>query len=568
MQIRIEAQFAPEPNLPPALPATSAQRGAGGSTRAWWATAVGAYVLLCLPLLLVDVPPLTDYPNHMARMDILAQLGREPFLTQVYQARWEVIPDLAIDSFMPWLVTVLPVDVAGRLLLAAILLLDLAGVTACAAALHGRRTWWSLGAALAAYNMSFLMGFLSFNLTLATAMVAAAAWMRLRGGTSAIATATFGAGAASVLFIGHLLGLLFFALLIGSFEVPLARMRLRNAAPDIASRARAFLASWPLAVSAAPPALLYAISGVSAARDRPRWPIWSDLPIEAMAAFLNYNWPVDVVTACLVVAFLAGCTMWSRLRVAPGAAVAVVAVCVLIPLLPHDFKGGSYFAMRLGVMLGFLAFLSFRPALAGRCARIIAAAFALLFVTRMAIVSTAWWDFRTDISNTRTLLRNVNRGERLAELNFEPEDVPDYFSNVPTSWRISNHQRTTIHLMAMAVTERRAFWPMVFANPDQQPLVLDPHWQSLAEPTLKLPSYADLVKRRASGKASGANPFCAFDWVILQNTWTEPNPETLAPEWLALVASNRTGALYRSRAARDCRSGPEAMIVPASASTP
>ena len=111
---------------------------------AWWATAVGAYVLLCLPLLLVDVPPLTDFPNHMARMDILAQLGHEPFLTQVYHARWKVIPNLAIDSFMPWLVTVLPVYVAGRLLLALILLLDLAGVAACAAALHGRRTWWSL----------------------------------------------------------------------------------------------------------------------------------------------------------------------------------------------------------------------------------------------------------------------------------------------------------------------------------------------------------------------------------------------------------------------------------------
>jgi hypothetical protein len=111
---------------------------------------------------------------------------------------------------------------------------------------------------------------LNFNLTLAMAMVAAAAWMRLRGSTFAIAAATFGAGAASLLFIGHLLGLLFFALLIGSFEAPLARMRLRNAAPDPASRARAFLASWPLAVSAAPPILLYAISGVSAARNRPR----------------------------------------------------------------------------------------------------------------------------------------------------------------------------------------------------------------------------------------------------------------------------------------------------------
>ena len=219
-------------------------------------------------------------------------------------------------------------------------------------------------------------------------------------------------------------------------------------------------------------------------------------------------------------------------------------------------------------MLGFLAFLSFRPVLAGRSACLVGAAFALLFVTRMAIVGAAWWDFRTDIANTRALLQHVNPGERLAELSFEPEDVPSYFSNVPISWRISNHQRTTIHLMAMTVTERRAFWPMVFANPDQQPLMLDPDWQSLAESTLKLPTYADLVRRRARGDTSGASPYCAFDWVVLQNTWTEPNPETLAPGWLALVASNRTGTLYRSRDGRNCGSGRESTPVPASPGTP
>jgi hypothetical protein len=224
--------------------------------------------------------------------------------------------------------------------------------------------------------------------------------------------------------------------------------------------------------------------------------------------------------------------------------------------------------MRLGIMLGFLAFTSFRPALAGCSVPIVGVAFALVFVTRIAIVCAAWWDFRTDVSNTRALLQNVKPRERLAELSFEPEDVPGYFSNVPTSWRISNHQRTTIHLMAMAVTERRAFWPMVFANPDQQPLVLDPYWQSLAQSTLKWPSYADLVRRRATGNISGTNPFGAFDWVILQNTWTEPNPATLAPEWLALVASNRTATLYRLRAERNCRLGREVSIVPTSGSTP
>lgn len=529
---------------------------------------MGAYALLCLPLLLVDVPPLTDFPNHMARMDILAQLGREPFLTQVYRANWKMIPDLAIDCFMPWLLSVLPVYVAGRLLLALILLLDMAGVIACAAALHGRQTWWSLGAALAAYNMSFLMGFLNFNLTLAVAMLAAAAWMRLRARIPAIATAGFGATAACILFIGHLLGWLFFALLIASFEAPLAWKRFRRAGPGGASRARTLLASWPLAVSAAPPALLYAVSGVSAAATPSRWPAWSDRAIEAMAAFVNYDWPLDVATACLVAAFLVACALWSRLQIAPGAVIAVAAAAVLIPVLPHDFKGGSYFAMRLGVMLGFLAFLSFRPTLVGRGARLVGVTFGTLFAARMAVVGAAWWDFRADIANTRALLCNVNPGDRLAEVGFDPQHVPGYFDIAPISWRLSNHQRTTIHVMAMAVTERRAFWPMVFANPDQQPLVLDPAWQSLAESTLKLPSYEDLVERRATGNTSGASPFCAFDWVVLQNTWAEQHPEILAPQWLTLVASNRTGTLYRSRDGQNCESVPESTHVPASIGSP
>jgi hypothetical protein len=459
---------------------------------------------------------------------------------------------------------VLPVYVAGRLLLALILLLDMAGVIACATALHGRRTWWSLGAALVAYNMSFLMGFVNFNLTLAAAMLFAAAWMRLRTRKPAIATAAFGATAACILFIGHILGWLFFALLIASFEAPLAWQRFRRAGPGAASRARTLLASWPLAISAAPPAVLYAVSGMSTAAAPSRWPAWYDRAIEAMAGFVNYSWPLDVATACLIAGFLAICALWSRVRIAPGAAVAVAVAAVLIPILPHDFKGGSYFAMRLGVMLGFLVFLAFRPTLVGRGARLVGIAFATLFAARMAIVSAAWWDFRTDVANTRALLHDVNPGDRVAELGFDPEHVPGYFFNAPISWRLSNHQRTTIHLMAMAVTERRAFWPMVFANPDQQPLVLDPAWQSLAESTLKLPSYGDLVDRRASGNSSGSSPFCAFDWVVLQNTWTEPHPETLAPHWLTLVASNRTGMLYRSRDGRNCGSVPESAYVPAS----
>jgi hypothetical protein len=247
---------------PPFASAPAPARGPDWHPLAWWGAAAAAWALICLPLLLVDVPPLTDYPNHLARMDVLANMARVPFLASVYEARWSVIPDLAIDSFMPWVVSVVPVHTAGRMLLALILLLDVAGAAACAAVLHGRRTWWSLGAALAAHNVAFLMGFLNFNLTLGAGMLLAAAWIRLRQRTPAPVAAAFGFGTVGLLFFGHLMGLFFHVVLIGSYEASLLWQRLRRCGWRPQAACRAVLASWPVALAAVPLAVLYPLSGL------------------------------------------------------------------------------------------------------------------------------------------------------------------------------------------------------------------------------------------------------------------------------------------------------------------
>ena len=39
-----------------------------------------------IPILLVEIPPLADYPNHMARMHILADAGRSPVLTHIMKS--------------------------------------------------------------------------------------------------------------------------------------------------------------------------------------------------------------------------------------------------------------------------------------------------------------------------------------------------------------------------------------------------------------------------------------------------------------------------------------------------
>ncbi len=98
-----------------------------------------------MPLLVVDVPPLLDYPNHLARAFVLASLPADPVLTAFYTPQWAIIPNLATDLIAPPLIRVLPVHVVGRLLVAAAVLVPVLGTIAYGRAIGGRGGVWRSG---------------------------------------------------------------------------------------------------------------------------------------------------------------------------------------------------------------------------------------------------------------------------------------------------------------------------------------------------------------------------------------------------------------------------------------
>ena len=115
---------------------------------AWWLTLGALSAALLAPLLIADVPPILDYPNHLARFVLLAAGPDDPALGPVFTPHWTIIPDLAVDVIGPTLLRVMPVHFAGRILLGGILLLNLAGVLAlhlrCSGggrSGHWRRVW-------------------------------------------------------------------------------------------------------------------------------------------------------------------------------------------------------------------------------------------------------------------------------------------------------------------------------------------------------------------------------------------------------------------------------------------
>lgn len=78
------------------------------SFRAFAVLFAALFALAAAPLWQVEILPLFDYPNHLARMGLLAELPQSATLRQAYEAVWRPIPNVAMDAIVPPLLRVIP----------------------------------------------------------------------------------------------------------------------------------------------------------------------------------------------------------------------------------------------------------------------------------------------------------------------------------------------------------------------------------------------------------------------------------------------------------------------------
>src|SRR5215813_14408856 len=104
----------------------------------WWTSTALLLVALTIPFFATEVPPLTDYPNHLARCYVLAFGNSDPALSRMFAAHWQVIPNIAIDLLLPALMRFFSPFIAGKIVLALCLLLPVSGAMALSRALFGR----------------------------------------------------------------------------------------------------------------------------------------------------------------------------------------------------------------------------------------------------------------------------------------------------------------------------------------------------------------------------------------------------------------------------------------------
>lgn len=498
----------------------------------WWASAAGIAAILLAPLVIADVPPLLDYPNHLARLTLLAAGPDDAVLGRIAEPRWGLIPNLAIDGLGLTLLRVLPVHVAGRVLLGTILLLNLAGVLALHRAWFGRRALWPLAGALVAYNSGFLLGFLNWQIGSGLAMLLAAAWVRWRQRHRRLALAGAMLGAVA-LFFCHLAAVGAFLILIASAELtgaPCRREWWRRLAVVLGI--------------AAPPLLLTLATDLRTAPAATHW-VSPTLKLAQLASpFVNYIPWLDYGAAALV---YGGITLgWRRgwCRVARPAGLAVAGCALAYAPMPFDLHGTSFVDTRLALLLGWLSFAATDWTDAPRrVARAVLAIAAGLFLLRMTVLAEAWWGQRRDLAELRSAIAPVPPGASVLLRSIARPDAPAYWAAAPRHRWLSIGLRTDYHMPALLLIERRAWWQELFANPAQQPLALRPAFAELYRLGHTLPSFPRLAER-PSGLAR-------FDYVLLLQADADPtNP---APECLQPVRRVGWAALYRTVAVGSCQ---------------
>jgi hypothetical protein len=170
-----------------------------------------------LPTLLVDIPAMADYLNHLARMYVLTDVGT-PNENPYYEILFALYPNLAMDLAVPQLARFMSVEHAARLFFLLAQVLIITGAIAIEWTVKRRHELAGFAALLTLQSIAFSYGFVNFEFGLGVALFGIASWMAYEHRqwyARFIVHALF----VLVLFVAHFFALGVYGLTLGLYEL-------------------------------------------------------------------------------------------------------------------------------------------------------------------------------------------------------------------------------------------------------------------------------------------------------------------------------------------------------------
>lgn len=416
-------------------------------------------LLALAPLAMVDIPALVDYPNHLARIHVIAGIGTDSALASNYQVVWGATPNLAMDLILPPLTRVFSVELLGRLFIAMTMLLLIAGTLVLHRTLHGSIGLWPVAVYLFLYNHLLIMGFLNYLFSVGIALMLFAAWIASARWPAWIRWTLF-PPALAALFFAHIFALGIYGVCVGAYEFSRVWPTLRTEWRSLPRRWA--VVAWQFLPAAG---LVLATMPDSGAGDFIYGPFLSKVRA-VWSPTLTYIKPIDVVIFLFVVAVCAGGLATRRLALARAVRLPLCLLTAIAAVIPFWIEGAwgitAFMDLRLPLVIALLLVAGLRPGnVSPRVAVAVICAGAVLMGGRIVDISSEWRKLDRQYAEFRAAARLIEPGAAI--LPAQKEDVPrrdgenrfeDVYGNMPV----------------LAVIDRAAFVPILFTDPDKQPL--------------------------------------------------------------------------------------------------
>ena len=461
---------------------------------------------LLVPILLVEVPPLTDYPNHLARSYVLAYGQERPILNQMVVADRKIVPNLTIDLILPPLLRIFPVLVAGRIVLALCLLIPTSGAVALSYAYFRRRSFFEMGAGFVAFNALFLLGLINFQISIGVAL--------------------WGRGWLDLLFqafpgfdLGYRYTYRDCCVFSPRFRISLLRgtHRFLRAMRNIKERRRTPLvrhfAVRRIAILLLTFAIPLALYIFSPTEENPA--IWSPVSEKAFflfLPFLSYSLRIDVPIFLPLLAFILVCIALGRMKFAPAALICGACLLAAYIALPTYWNNGRLIDARVPILASFLLFSGMMPVGFGARPRaVFAISLLVLFVIKIGFITIVWLGSQQDVADVRQVIRPVIAGSRVLVLD-NPGRTPIMPLSRRLSRRIPRIDPTYWHYAAFLLLDRDAFWSDMFSQNLQQPIKVTKAYRDATDGGRSPPAnYLDLAMTQIPSSVLKNRPFLV-DW--------------------------------------------------------
>jgi len=509
-----------------------------GSVAALFVVLLG---ITSIPIVLHPWPPMSDYINHLARMQVIATVNSDPDLARFYEIDWQVIPNLMMDLIVPWLLRVMNVYTAGQAYTIASFALTLSGTVALHRQLFGRWSVLPLIGFPLLYNNVFLVGTMNYVFGIGLAVWALTSWAWLRERNVAlrlIVSALFIVG----LFFCHLFVVGVYGVGLLAFE--LHRLwsksaQLRRGGPDHWNAAAASRLILDFVITGLPFLPVLPLLMMS-----PTWGLRRTYTWELPGKLDGLSYIIEVYShgaAFFFTAAIAFAIGWAtRHRAisfhAVGVGLLAIGVAVYMALPRVVFE--TYMAdQRLPISLAFMLIACIDLDLRDKIVR---QGFAVLLVVMLGIrvgeVEDMWHSLSGGIDSFRQSVQLIDRGSKVLVAYADPDGGDDV------------HDLGLVHADCFAVIERSALVTTAFTVVGKQIMHARPEYRARVDTVDGTPPMInELVRLARNEEAQSGNYWRRWtsDYDYLYVLFVDQSFENPDPEHLTTLFTGDRFVLYR-----------------------